>query len=137
MPKTVAMGALLFLLDLEFDMAAEVLADTLKHKGQDVVEQNVNVVRAGYEYAKEKFVPLGYQWNFTRVRRPFVTGNELFALGAVAAGCTFYSAYPMTPASSILHWLANHGATCGVVVKQCEDELAVMNMAIEIGRAHV
>src|SRR5215471_3226773 len=137
MQNTVAMGAMLFLLDLEFDMAAEVLADTFKHKGQDVIEQNVNVVRAGYEYAKEKFVPLGYQWNFTRLRRPFVTGNELFALGAVAAGCKFYSAYPMTPASSILHWMANHGAKCGVVVKQCEDELAVMNMAIGAGHAGV
>jgi len=137
MQNTVAMGAMIFLLDLEFDMAAEVLADTFKHKGEAVVEQNVNVVRAGYEYAKDKFVPLGYRWNFTRVRRPFVTGNECFALGAVAAGCKFYSAYPMTPASSILHWMANHGAKCGVVVKQCEDELAVANMAIGAGHAGV
>ncbi len=137
MQNTVAMGAMLFLLDLEFDMAVEVLADTFKHKGQDVVDQNVNVARAGFEYAKDKFVPLGFEWNFTRARRPFVTGNELFALGAVAAGCRFYSAYPMTPASSILHWMANHGAKCGVVVKQCEDELAVMNMAIGAGHAGV
>ncbi len=137
MQNTVATGAMLYLLNLDFEMAAEVLADTFKHKGQDVIDQNVNVARAGYEYAKEKFVPLGYQWNFTRVRRPFVTGNELFALGAVAAGCKFYSAYPMTPASSILHWMANHGAKCGVVVKQCEDELAVMNLAIGAGHAGV
>src|SRR5215468_4734649 len=45
MQNTVAMGAMLFLLDLEFDMAAEVLADTFKHKGQEVIDQNVNVVR--------------------------------------------------------------------------------------------
>src|SRR5262249_19446049 len=115
----------------------EALAETFKQKGQDVVKQNVNVVRAGYEYAKENFVPLGYEWNFTRVRRPFVTGNELFALGAVTAGCKFYSAYPMTPASSILHWMANHADQCGVVVKQCEDELAVMNLAIGAGHAGV
>ncbi|MGH9937383.1 MAG: 2-oxoacid:acceptor oxidoreductase family protein, partial [Blastocatellia bacterium] len=137
MQNTVATGAMLYLLNLDFEMAAEVLADTFKHKGQDVIDQNVNVARAGFEYAKEKFVPLGYQWNFTRVRRPFVTGNELFALGAVAAGCKFYSAYPMTPASSILHWMANHGANCGVVVKQCEDELAVVNLAIGAGHAGV
>jgi len=137
MQNTVATGAMLYLLDLDFDMAAEVLADTFKHKGEAVVEQNVNVARAGYDYAKENFVPLGYRWNFTRVRRPFVTGNELFAIGAVAAGCKFYSAYPMTPASSILHWMANHGAKCGVVVKQCEDELAVVNLAIGAGHAGV
>jgi 2-oxoglutarate ferredoxin oxidoreductase subunit alpha len=137
MQNTVATGALLYLLNLDFDMAAEVLADTFKHKGEAVIEQNVNVARAGYDYAKENFVPLGYQWDFTQVRRPFVTGNECFAIGAVAAGCKFYSAYPMTPASSILHWMANHGAKCGVVVKQCEDELAVMNMAIGAGHAGV
>lgn len=137
MQNTVAMGAMLYLLNLEFEMAAEVLADTFKHKGEAVVTQNVSVARAGYDYAKEKFVPLGYEWNFTRVRRPFITGNEAFAIGAVAAGCKFYSAYPMTPASSILHWMANHGAQCGVVVKQCEDELAVANIAIGAGHAGV
>src|SRR5262249_9954432 len=137
MQNTVAMGAMLFLLDLDFEMAAGVLDDTFKHKGEAIVEQNVNLARAGYDYTKENFVPLGYQWNFTRIRRPFVTGNECFAIGAVAAGCKFYSAYPMTPASSILHWMANHGAKCGVVVKQCEDELAVANLAIGAGHAGV
>jgi 2-oxoglutarate ferredoxin oxidoreductase subunit alpha len=137
MQNTVALGALLYLLGLEFDMAASVLADTFKHKGEAVVEQNVRVARAGYDYAKDISVPLGYEWEYTRIKRPFITGNEAFALGAVAAGCKFYSAYPMTPASSILHWMAAHGAKCGVLVKQCEDELAVANMAIGAGHAGV
>jgi 2-oxoglutarate ferredoxin oxidoreductase subunit alpha len=137
MQNTLAMGAMLYLLNLDFDMAAAVLADTFKHKGDAVVEQNVKVARTGFDYAKENSVPLGYQWNFTRIRRPFLTGNEAFAIGAVAAGCKFYSAYPMTPASSILHWMANHGAQCGVVVKQCEDELGVINVAIGAGHAGV
>ncbi|HZE72001.1 MAG TPA: 2-oxoacid:acceptor oxidoreductase subunit alpha [Pyrinomonadaceae bacterium] len=137
MQNTVALGALLYLLGLEFDMAASVLADTFKHKGDAVVEQNVRVARAGYDYAKDISVPLGYEWDYTRIKRPFITGNEAFALGAVAAGCKFYSAYPMTPASSILHWMAAHGAKCGVVVKQCEDELAVVNIAIGAGHAGV
>ncbi len=137
MQNTVAVGALLYLLALEFDMATSVLADTFKHKGEAVVEQNVGLARAGYDYAKDNFVPLGYEWNYTRIRRPFITGNEAFAFGAVAAGCKFYSAYPMTPASSVLHWMAAHGAKCGVLVKQCEDELAVVNMAIGAGHAGV
>ena len=52
------------------------LEDTFKHKGQAVIEQNVRHREAGYDYAKENFVPLGYEWNFTRIRRPFITGNE-------------------------------------------------------------
>ena len=137
MQNTVALGALMFLAGLDFDTNVGVLEDTFKHKGQAVIDQNAGIARAGYDYARDTFVPLGYEWNFTRTRRPFVTGNELIALGAVAAGCKFYSAYPMTPASSILHWMASHGERCGVVVKQCEDELAVANMAIGAGHAGV
>ena len=137
MQNTVLAGALLFLLGLEFEVMEEVFADTFSHKGSEVIDKNVAVARAGFGYAEQNFVPLGYEWNFSRIRRPFVTGNEAFALGAVAAGCKFYSAYPMTPASSILHWMSAHGEACGVVVKQCEDELSVANMAIGAGHAGV
>jgi 2-oxoglutarate ferredoxin oxidoreductase subunit alpha len=137
MQNTVALGALMFLTGLDFDTNVGVLEETFKHKGQAVIDQNAGIARAGFDYARDSFVPLGYEWNFTRTSRPFVTGNELIALGAVAAGCKFYSAYPMTPASSILHWMASHGERCGVVVKQCEDELAVANMAIGAGHAGV
>jgi 2-oxoglutarate ferredoxin oxidoreductase subunit alpha len=137
MQNTVAIGALVFLSGLDFDTAAEVLADTFKHKGQAVVDQNVAIARAGYDYSKENFVPLGYEWSFSRQRRPFLTGNEAMAIGAATAGCRFYSAYPMTPATAILHWMANHADQCGIVVKQCEDELAVINLAIGAGHAGV
>ena len=137
MQNTVALGTLFFLVGLEFETLAEVLDDTFQHKGTAVVEQNVKLARVGYDYGRERFVPLGYTWNFSRVRRPFVTGNEALALGAVTAGCKFYSAYPMTPASSILHWMAAHADRCGILVKQCEDELAVVNMAVGAGYAGV
>src|SRR3954462_2410056 len=137
MQNTVAIGALVFLLDLEFDAAVSVLADTFAHKGQTVIDQNVAVAKAGYNYAKERFVPLGYKWNFTRKRRPYITGNEAISIGAVAAGCKYYSAYPMPPASGILTWMAEHSERCGVLVKQMEDELAVANVAIGAGYAGV
>ena len=137
MQNTVALGALLFLLDLDAGVCSEVLAETFHHKGPDVVGLNVKLLMAGFDHAKANFVPLGMDWNFSRTRRPFLTGNEAIALGAVVAGCKFYSAYPMTPASSILHWMVNHAEKGGVVVKQCEDELAVMNMAVGAGYAGV
>lgn len=138
MQNTVALGATMFLAQLDFDSTAGVIADTFQHKGQAVIDQNVKILQAGFDYAREHFVPLVKDaWTFSGLRRPFATGNELFALGGVVAGCKFYSAYPMTPASSILHWMASHGEKCGVVVKQCEDELAVVNMAIGAGHAGV
>jgi 2-oxoglutarate ferredoxin oxidoreductase subunit alpha len=135
MQNTVALGALLFLMGFDLEVTAGVLADTFGHKGQTVVDQNVGILKAGYDYAKEHFVPLGHKWSFTKQRRPFLTGNEAFSIGAAAAGCRFYSAYPMTPASGILTWMADHAARCGIVVKQMEDELAVANVCIGAGYA--
>jgi 2-oxoglutarate ferredoxin oxidoreductase subunit alpha len=137
MQNTAALGALLHLIGFDVEVASEILSETFKKKGQEVIDQNVGVLRAGYDHAAREARPLGYRWNFTRKRRPVVTGNQMIAMGAVAAGCKFYSAYPMSPASFILHWLAAHSEKVGVVVKQAEDELAVANLAIGAGHAGV
>jgi 2-oxoglutarate ferredoxin oxidoreductase subunit alpha len=135
MQNTAALGALVHLIGFDLEVTAEILYETFKKKGQEIIDQNVGVLRAGYEHASRTFPALGCQWNFSRKRRPVVTGNLMMALGAVAGGCKFYSAYPMSPASFILHWLAAHSEKCGVVVKQAEDELAVVNIAIGAGHA--
>jgi 2-oxoglutarate ferredoxin oxidoreductase subunit alpha len=137
MQNTVALGALLHLVGFDVDVMADILAETFKHKGEEIIGQNVALLRAGYEHAVRTAQPLDYAWTFTRERRAIVNGNEMTALGAVAGGCKFYSAYPMSPASSILHWMAAHSDRCGVLVKQAEDELAVVNLAIGAGHAGV
>lgn len=135
MQNTVALGALSFVMNFPFETVSEVIAGTFKKKGEEVVNANVGAAQAGYDYAKENFKKVALTWNFTAQKRMFLTGNQAIALGAVAAGCKFYSAYPMTPASGILHWLAPKGAKYGMVVKQCEDEIAAMNMAVGAGHA--
>lgn len=59
-----------------------------------------------------------------------LSGNQAIALGAWAAGLDFYYAYPMTPASSILHYLALKQSTHKVYAIHAESELAAANMAI-------
>ncbi len=59
-----------------------------------------------------------------------INGNEAIALGAIAAGCKFYSAYPMTPSTSIMDFLASKMLDAEIVVEQAEDEIAAINMAI-------
>jgi 2-oxoglutarate ferredoxin oxidoreductase subunit alpha len=60
-----------------------------------------------------------------------LTGNEALAQGAIAAGLKFYFAYPMTPATGILHYLASlDGRKAGVKTIQMENELAVANAAL-------
>jgi 2-oxoglutarate ferredoxin oxidoreductase subunit alpha len=58
-------------------------------------------------------------------------------MGAAAAGCKFYSAYPMSPASGVLHWMAAHASETGICVRQVEDEISVVNMAIGANHAGV
>ena len=137
MQNMVAVGAALHLLGLEIEAAEKVIADIFARKGENIVQANRSLARGGYEFIREKVSPLGYGWKFTRKARPVITGNEALAMGAAAAGCKFYSAYPMTPASSILHWMASHAQELGIVVKQAEDELAVANMTIGAGYAGV
>ena len=56
-------------------------------------------------------------------------------MGGAAAGVKFYSAYPMSPATGVLHWMARNARDLGIMVRQAEDEIAVANMVI--GAAHV
>ncbi len=63
-------------------------------------------------------------------QRMVMAGNQAFALGALAGGCRFISAYPMTPATSIIEWMAKHEHEFGVVTKHAEDEIAAVCMAI-------
>jgi len=55
-------------------------------------------------------------------------------MGGAAAGVKFYCAYPMSPSTGVLHWMASHGRKAGILVRQVEDEIGVINMAI--GASH-
>jgi 2-oxoglutarate ferredoxin oxidoreductase subunit alpha len=135
MQNTVAVGAVLKLANMGIEEAHGLMEETFGHKGQKIVDLNTSLLQTGFDYADKNAKPFTKEWKFSKVRRPFLTGNEALAIGAAAAGCKFYSAYPMTPASTILHWMANHVEDTGICVKQGEDELAVMNMTIGAGIA--
>jgi 2-oxoglutarate ferredoxin oxidoreductase subunit alpha len=60
----------------------------------------------------------------------FIEGNEAIARGAMRAGCDFYASYPITPASSILHYMNEHVPEIGGIVIQAEDEIASMGFCI-------
>jgi 2-oxoglutarate ferredoxin oxidoreductase subunit alpha len=130
MANTVAVGAAMQFIKAPVGKFKDVLEDQFGKKRAEVVEANLKAAEAGIQYAKEKWGPLDFDLPYNDRKRIFLTGNQAIALGAMAAGCTFYSFYPMTPATSIGQFLADNGPEHGVVVKQCEDEIAVANMAI-------
>ena len=96
--------------------------------------ENVGVARAGYDYAAAQFRALPFSLPDTGKPLAFFEGNQALAMGGAAAGVRFYCAYPMSPSSGVLHWMARHGRQLGIMVRQVEDEIGVINMAI--GAAH-
>ena len=134
MQNTVAVGAVIFLMGLDFTGLESVLESTFAKK-PGVVKVNMEAARAGYDYAAVHFKPLSRQLRQTSQHWAMVTGNELLAMGAAFAGCKFYCAYPMSPATHILEWFAAHGKELGVCVRQVEDEISVINMTI--GASHM
>lgn len=64
------------------------------------------------------------------VKYRFLSGNQVIALGAWAAGLDFYFGYPMTPASSLLHFIASKQESHQIYTVHAESELAAINMAI-------
>ncbi len=138
MQNTALMGALMQVLGLDPAAIRELVQERFSKKGEAVIKVNLDAFDKGMEFAKTKFQPGGIRLGKgDGKRRPLAGGNPMIAFGAVAAGCRFYSAYPMTPASSLLHWLVKYTAKAGILVKQCEDEIAAINMAIGAGHVGV
>ena len=134
MQNMVAVGAVIGLMGLDFGGLGSVLESTFAKKSH-LVKMNVDAARAGYDYAAGHFKPLSRPLRQTSQPWALVTGNELLAMGATFAGCKFYGAYPMSPATHILEWFAAHGKELGVCVRQVEDEISVINMTI--GASHM
>ncbi|HLE54358.1 MAG TPA: 2-oxoacid:acceptor oxidoreductase subunit alpha [Thermoplasmata archaeon] len=137
MRNTVALGAAVRLFDMDFRHVESAFKDIWGDKKPEIVQENIRAAKAGAEAVDQAGGSLGFGLTYSNSARYLMTGNEAMALGALAAGVRFHAQYPMTPASSILHWLAAHGPQHGVVVKQAEDELAAMNMAVGAGHAGV
>jgi 2-oxoglutarate/2-oxoacid ferredoxin oxidoreductase subunit alpha len=132
--NTIALAAALNLLGVDFGTLEEILTLQFQKKGQAAIDENVGVARAGYEHALTNFTPFPVPLPAGAEPLAFVDGNSALAMGGAAAGVRFYCAYPMSPSTGVLHWMARHARQLGIMVRQVEDELGVINMAI--GAAH-
>jgi 2-oxoglutarate ferredoxin oxidoreductase subunit alpha len=121
-----------------FDLAhiLSVLEDNFRRKGDAVVQANRRVAQAAYDLARERY---GAPFPWSLQARPCpprltLSGNQAFAMGALMGGCKFAAGYPMTPATPVLEYLAQHAAKWGLLVKHAESETAAANMVV--GAAH-
>ncbi len=132
--NTLAIGAALSMMSVGFGALETVLAEQFRKKEQKVIDENVNLAKAGYDYASQHFRPFDRALPMTEAKYAVLSGNSALAMGGVAAGVKFYSAYPMSPSTGVLHWMAANARKAKVMVRQVEDEIGVINMAI--GAAH-
>ena len=132
--NTVAVAATLQMLGIEFEPLESSLQKQFQKKGEAVIAQNVGYARAGYDYAAQHFTAFPFKAPKLDRALGIVTGNEAAAMGGAAAGVKFYAAYPMSPSTGVLMWMARHARQFGMMVRQVEDEIGVMNMVI--GAAH-
>ncbi len=131
MRNTVALGATMALLGTDLEILRKAIEDNFSDKGKEMAQKNIDAAGAGYDHMKrletEFKIKLEKKESSPRM---LLSGNEAISMGAIRAGCKLYAAYPMTPASSILHYMAAHENDKGIVVKQTEDEIAAIHTAI-------
>jgi len=103
----------------------EILEGVLRREIKKEIDLNLKIGKRAYEISKN----LLKIEKISKEPTLLLTGNEATALGAVKAGLKFYFAYPMTPATSIMNFLAKR-EDLNVKVIQPENEISVINMAL-------
>jgi 2-oxoglutarate ferredoxin oxidoreductase subunit alpha len=132
-PNMVALGLIAELTGLPESPVADAIRRMLGAKGEDafsaslkaVGEGRAAAIALGLGHGLEHFAPCAAEG-----KRWIITGNEATGLGAVRGGIRFVAAYPITPATEILEWLAPALPKVGGALVQAEDELASINMVI-------
>ncbi|PSQ29230.1 2-oxoacid:acceptor oxidoreductase subunit alpha [Halobacteriales archaeon QS_9_68_17] len=136
MRNVVALGAACQIADFPIENLDESLEKRFASKGEKLVENNKQAARLGQEYVEENYDDLPeYSIDTTDEDLVLLNGDEAIGMGAIAAGCRFYSGYPITPATDVMEYLTGRIDQYGGTVVQAEDELSAVNMALGAARA--
>jgi 2-oxoglutarate ferredoxin oxidoreductase subunit alpha len=109
----------------------EQIAHAFRKKSEQVYERNVALMQLGWDWAEEN-IDFRIDVPVQPIDRDFVVmnGNEAIGLGAIASGMELCAMYPITPATSVSHYLSEVFERFGGIVHQAEDEIAAAGVAI-------
>ncbi|KOR32005.1 2-oxoglutarate oxidoreductase, partial [Achromatium sp. WMS3] len=130
------LGMLCRIYNRDLNMARAEIANTFKRKGEKIITANQKLFDAGCAFAEEHIPELCYvvppRSEADLGGRKFLVsnGNQAVGLGVMAAGMELVSMYPITPATSASHYLADVFHNTGGFVHQAEDEIAAIGFAI-------
>ncbi|HBU70518.1 MAG TPA: 2-oxoacid:acceptor oxidoreductase subunit alpha [Elusimicrobia bacterium] len=132
--NTAALGLLMGLFGLGLKDIQDFVSSTIGSKKPETLKPNLQAAEKGFEYAASVSGPGKIEILLARSHevsgQVLVNGAEAIGLGAIAGGCNFVSAYPMTPSTGILTFLAANSEKFGILTEQAEDEIAAANMAL-------
>ena len=130
-PNMVALGAVTALIELPEKSLLGVVGKVLQKKGEAAITASTDAVRSGINACAD-FPSCGLLEPVVTLpaRRWSITGNEAVGMGALRGGVRFVAAYPITPATEVLEWLAPALDKVGGVLVQAEDELSSVNQII-------
>ena len=126
-----ALGIMCNLYSLDMALAREQVATIFARKKASIIEDNLNLLEAGFSWAEEN-LDFKYKIIASKPREPqiVVNGNIALGLGVLASGMEICSMYPITPATSVSHYLSDVFESVGGLVHQAEDEIAACAFAI-------
>lgn len=134
MMNNVALGIAIFLLKADFAVLSSVIKDVFSGAKTEVIDLNIKAAKAGFDFAQKNFKGSNFSFSLSKKSlkgaKLLLSGNDAICLGAVAAGCQFFSAYPMTPINSLISYFAAKAKDLNMVYYQPEDEIAGINSAI-------
>ena len=126
-----ALGMLACIYSRDMDRMRDQIAHNFRKKSDKVYEKNVRLLELGYQWAEQN---LDFRIDVPPAPsdRPMVVmnGNEAIGMGAIAAGMDFCAMYPITPATSASHYLADVFESFGGILHQAEDEIAAIGAAV-------
>ena len=120
---SIAVGAILKLFGENLDYVEAVMKTSVK---EQYLEMNLKAIKVGFDSVEVKYKHKEGKFSDWML----LSGSEALGLGAIAAGLKFYSAYPMSPSTAVMEYLASKSKEAEIVVEQAEDEIAAINMAI-------
>ncbi len=125
------LGMLSFIYSRDMEKAEAQIKHIFRKKKQDVVDVNLKLLHGGYGWAKTN---LDFQYEIpamdTKEEFVVMNGNEAISLGTLASGIELCAMYPITPATSASHHLAECFEAAGGLIHQAEDEIAAIGFAI-------
>jgi len=126
-----ALGMLCSIYSLDLDLAREQIAITFGKKDKAVIQINTELLEAGWNWADAN---LDFRYSIPAVRatepKLVINGNTALALGVLASGMDICAMYPITPATSVSHYLSDVFERVGGLVHQAEDEIAACAFAV-------